>query len=342
LISEYFVGFFQGAAYSIQNRAHGKSRQRNIDTGILTNYNAIVLLVVFIIIDNMSWHTTPFRTDAVGPADCRHRPCQTMIVADVSMTPEDFKIDRHFFYDTRWSVFFEDNHLLAVYKPAGLLVQGDRSKDVCLLDLAKQWLKLLYHKPGKVFLGMVHRLDRPVAGVVLFARTSKAASRLSRQFRERTVKKTYLAVVEGTMPDTSGCLRHHIERGCRHSRVLPDATPHSKTASLHYEVLGHDRGRSLVRIGLETGRRHQIRIQLAHTGCPILGDRRYGSAAVLPNREIALLANHLEVDHPTRGQRLVLTCPLPDGWPWPDAEDGDHVRPPWDWRAFDFIFNRVF
>ena len=265
-----------------------------------------------------------------------------MMVADTPMVSGDLIIDRQCFYDVRWPVFFEDNHLLAVYKPAGLLVQGDRTGDVCLLDLAKRWLKVLYQKPGKVFLGMVHRLDRPVAGVVLFARTSKAASRLSHQFRERTVTKTYLAVVEGRMPKTSGRLRHHIERSSRLSHVVQGATAHSKTASLHYEVLGRDRGRSLVRIGLETGRRHQIRLQLAHAGCPILGDRRYGAAAMLPDREIALLANHLEIDHPTRGQRLILTCPPPDGWPWPDAQARDHVRPPWDWRTFDSIFNQAF
>ncbi|WP_419659480.1 RluA family pseudouridine synthase [Desulfosarcina variabilis] len=265
-----------------------------------------------------------------------------MMVSDVPMVSTDFIIDRQCFYDSRWPVFFEDNHLLAVYKPAGLLVQGDRTGDICLLDLAKRWLKVLYQKPGKVFLGMVHRLDRPVAGVVLFARTSKAASRLSQQFRERTVKKTYLAVVEGTLPKTSGRLRHHIERSNRRNRVVPEPTKRSKNASLQYEVLGHDGGRSLVRISLETGRRHQIRIQLAHAGCPILGDRRYGATAALPDREIALLANHLEVDHPTRGQRLVLTCPPPDGWPWPDTQARDHVRPPWDWRAFDSIFSQVF
>lgn len=264
-----------------------------------------------------------------------------MMGSDAPMVSGDLIIDRQCFYDARWPVFFEDNHLLAVYKPAGLLVQGDRTGDVCLLDLAKRWLKVLYQKPGKVFLGMVHRLDRPVAGVVLFARTSKAASRLSHQFREKTVKKTYLAVVEGKMPKTSGHLRHHIKRSCRLSRVVQGATKHSKIASLHYEVLGHTGGRSLVRIGLETGRRHQIRLQLAHAGYPILGDRRYGAAARRPDREIALLANHLEIDHPTRGQRLVLTCPPPDGWPWPDAQTRDCVRPPWDWRTFDYIFRKL-
>jgi 23S rRNA pseudouridine1911/1915/1917 synthase len=264
-----------------------------------------------------------------------------MMVDREQMNAAVNKIDRHFFFDSRWPVFFEDNHLLAVYKPSGLLVQGDRSGDICLLDLGKQWLKALYNKPGKVFLGMVHRLDRPVAGVVLFARTSKAAARLSRQFRERSVEKTYLAVVDGTLPKESGRLVNHIERTDRQSRVVSTSTGSSQEASLHYRVLGRDGKKSLLQIRLETGRRHQIRIQLAHMGCPILGDLRYGAAAALPGRQIALLAHHLVVDHPTRGEPVVLTCPLPQGWPWPDDRSMEENKPPWDWRAFDVV-NQVF
>ncbi|MBC2743786.1 MAG: RNA pseudouridine synthase [Desulfosarcina sp.] len=204
------------------------------------------------------------------------------------------------FFDPRWPVLYEDNHLLAVYKPSGLLVQGDRTGDGCLLDLGKQWLKERYHKPGKVFLAMVHRLDRPVAGVVLFARTSKAAGRLSKQFRERTVQKHYLAVVSGTVSSESGRLIHHIERHDRLSRVVPAPTDSSQEARLRYTVLGTDRDKSLLRISLETGRRHQIRIQLANLGYPILGDLRYGADAPLHGRQIALLAHELKVDHPTK------------------------------------------
>lgn len=249
--------------------------------------------------------------------------------------------DRLFFFDPRWPVLYQDNHLLALYKPSGLLVQGDHTGDICLLDLGKTWLKALYNKPGKVFLGMVHRLDRPVAGVVLFARTSKAAARLSRQFRERSVEKTYLAIVDAVMPKESGRLVHHVERIDRQSRVVSKSTGSSREASLHYQVLGRDGERSLLRIRLETGRRHQIRIQLAHMGCPILGDLRYGAAAALPGRQIALLAHHLVVDHPTRGRRVELTCPLPRGWPWPDDRSMAENNPPWDWRAFDSILSGI-
>ena len=238
------------------------------------------------------------------------------------------------FFDPRWPVIYEDNHLLAVYKPSGLLVQGDRTGDVCLLDLGKRWLKARYHKPGKVFLGLVHRLDRPVAGVVLFARTSKAAGRLSKQFRERTVQKHYLAVVGGSVSGDADRLIDHIERRDRLSRVVPTPTDRSQEARLHYTVLGRDSGKSLLMISLETGRRHQIRIQLAHMGHPLIGDLRYGAETPLPDRQIALLAHSLSVDHPTRDDRIILTSPIPLQWPWPDDKLSDSQHAPWDWGAF--------
>ncbi len=251
------------------------------------------------------------------------------------MNPRPYQTEPLCFFDRRWPVIHEDNHLLAVYKPSGLLVQGDRTGDVCLLDLGKQWIKRRYHKPGQVFLGMVHRLDRPVAGVVLFARTSKAARRLSQQLRERTVEKTYLAVVHGAAANPTDRLIHHIERRDRVSRVVPAPTDLSREAGLRYTVLGTHGATSLLRISLETGRRHQIRVQLAHVGHPILGDLRYGADQPLPNRQIALLAQRLSVNHPTRDERLVLASPIPQGWPWPNVEMPDSHRPPWDWRAFD-------
>ena len=238
------------------------------------------------------------------------------------------------FFDPRWPVFFEDNHLLAVYKPSGLLVQGDRTGDPCLLDLGKRWLRSRYHKPGNVFLAMVHRLDRPVAGVVLFARTSKAAGRLSSQFRERAADKQYLAVVSGTVRTESGRLIHHIERRDRLSRVVAAPTDRSQEARLRYTVLDSNHGNTLLQIALETGRRHQIRIQLAHMGHPILGDLRYGADRPLPGGQIALLAQVLRVNHPTQGHRLALISPIPEQWPWPDANPADRPGLPWDWQVF--------
>ncbi len=221
-----------------------------------------------------------------------------------------------FFHD-RWPVFYCDNHVLAVYKPAGLLVQGDESGDVSLLDLAKQWVKQRYQKPGDVFLGLVHRLDRPVAGIMLFARTSKAAARLSQQIRSSSVRKVYLAVVEGEKPPSSARLVHLIERVGKNSRIVHRPTPTSRVARLSYRLLDSASGRNLLEIELETGRRHQIRLQLAHIGCPIVGDCRYGASAPLEARQIALFAKQLTIAHPIRHDALTLSAPLPVGWPWP-------------------------
>jgi len=247
-------------------------------------------------------------------------------------------VENPFFFDARWPVLYVDNHLLAVYKPSGLLVQGDRTGDVCLLDLAKRWIKVRYHKPGNVFLAMVHRLDRPVAGVVLFARTSKAAGRLARQFRERTVEKRYLAVVQGVVKKASDRLINQIERRGRLSRVVSRPIENSQEARLRYRRRGQDGETSLLQVTLETGRRHQIRIQLANMGHPILGDLRYGATSPLPGKQIALLARHLSVDHPTRDTRVHLTCPIPQSWPWPDAETAGGEHPPWDWRRFNWQY----
>lgn len=254
---------------------------------------------------------------------------------DALDTPVD-KTDRPFFFDKRWPVLYVDNHLLAVYKPSGLLVQGDRTGDVCLLDLAKLWIKERYDKPGKVFLAMVHRLDRPVAGVVLFARTSKAASRLARQFRERSVEKRYLAVVQGAVARKVQRRIDHIERQNRMSRVVPAPTADSQEARLSYMRLGTTDDKSLLEVTLETGRRHQIRIQLARMGHPILGDLRYGAVKPLRDRQIALLARGLSVDHPTRKTRLDLISPIPHHWPWPKADAAQDAPPPWDWRKMDW------
>ncbi len=221
--------------------------------------------------------------------------------------------------------------MLALYKPAGLLVQGDRSGDLSLLDLGKRWLKQRYHKPGQVFLGLVHRLDRPVAGVVVFARTSKAARRLSDQFRSGQVIKRYLAVVQGKPPYTSGQLQNHLERRLRASRVVIEPTATSREARLKFEVLGHGKDCSLLQVEPETGRRHQIRLQLAHFGHPILGDIRYGASAPLACKQIALLAYELGIIHPTRGDRLTLRSPIPRDWPWPALADVPAACP-WCWQ----------
>ncbi len=244
------------------------------------------------------------------------------------------------FYHPAWPLCYEDNHLLALYKPAGLLVQGDRTGAPSLLELAKTWLKERCHKKGEAFLGLVHRLDRPVAGVMLFCRTSKAAGRISDQFRSGTVRKRYLAVVIGVPKEPTGYLQNHLERQAnRSSRILPAPTRTSQEARLHYRVVAAAGSNSLVEIDLETGRHHQIRVQMAHLGHPLLGDLRYGAATPLAQRQIALLATALVIRHPITGAAMTLRSPLPRGWPWPP----DHpVRegPPWNWSELQSLLGR--
>ena len=182
-------------------------------------------------------------------------------------------------------VLYEDNHLLAVYKPAGVLSQGDETGDPTLLDAAKAWLKHKYAKPGNVFLGLVHRLDRPVAGVLLFAKTSKAAGRLSAEFRTGRVEKVYRAVVEGTPEPPEQTLTSAVvkDEEARRSRLVEAGTAGAREAALHYRVLGTGKGVSLLAVVPQTGRRHQFRVQLAGIGHPILGDVKYGASG--PCRE---------------------------------------------------------
>jgi 23S rRNA pseudouridine1911/1915/1917 synthase len=242
-------------------------------------------------------------------------------------------MDFGFFFHECWPVFHEDNHLLVLYKPAGLLVQGDKTGAANLLDLAKAWIQQRHQKPGRVFLGLVQRLDRPVAGVMLFARTSKAAARLSYQIRTHQTHKVYLTVVEGRPPWGFGELTHHLERRDRLSGIVPQATSSSREARLAYRVLETSGSRSLLEIEMETGRKHQIRIQLAHIGCPIVGDVRYGSPAPLDSGQIALLAREITFEHPTRREMLTFSCPLPSGWPWPTADMPTNA-PLWNWDDY--------
>ncbi len=226
------------------------------------------------------------------------------------------------FYHEQWPVFYEDNHLLVVYKPAGLIMQRDQRGKANLLDMAKSWLKQRYAKPGNVFVGMVHRLDGPVAGIVVLARTSKAASRLSAQFRGRCVEKRYLAVVSGRPPRTKDRLVHWLVRDGRLSRVAVQGDHGAQKAVLRYVLQTHKKRQGLLAVHLETGRRHQIRVQLAAIGCPILGDRRYGADKGLAHGRIALLAHRLTFDHPTRRNRLQFESTLPRGWPLPHDGSG--------------------
>lgn len=219
-------------------------------------------------------------------------------------------------------VLYIDNHLLVVAKPAGMLVQEDITRDDDLLSLGKAYLKERFEKPGNVFLGLVHRLDRPVSGVIAFARTSKAAARLSAQFRERTPEKVYHALVEGT-PNPSGTRVDYLAKIDRTTRVVNRNHPEARLAELSYRTLSTTgsgkAATSLVEVDLKTGRAHQIRVQLAAMGHVVVGDMRYGSKRRFDGRNLALHSIRLSLDHPTQGERLTFEAPYPETWQ-------DHLR----------------
>ena len=212
-------------------------------------------------------------------------------------------------------IIFIDNHLIAVTKPAGLLTQPDRNTDESLIDQTRQWIKEKYNKPNNIFLGLVHRLDRNVSGVVLFARTSKAASRLSKQFREGTPKKHYRAIVLGKLKEEHTTLVHYLRKEkSRRTTVFPRETPTAKRSELSYEVINALENKSLLEVSLSTGRFHQIRAQMAFIGHPIIGDVKYGAPEPLPNQEIALYAHKLVFSHPVSNEEITLTAPEPKTW----------------------------
>ena len=214
------------------------------------------------------------------------------------------------------NVLYEDNHLIVVEKPAGMLVQGDKTGDPCLMDEVKKYLKEKYKKPGNVFLGLVHRLDRPVGGVVLFAKTSKGASRLSAQFRERAVEKYYYAVVVGKMEETSGEVISFLKKDEIKNtvEVFNKEMPGTKRAELFWEVEKVGTKNSLLKIKLGTGRAHQIRAQLASISHPILGDVKYGASEPLPDKSIALFSASLSFKLATQDETKTIELPWPKVW----------------------------
>ncbi len=201
-------------------------------------------------------------------------------------------------------ILYEDNHLIAVFKPAGMLVQGDETGDKCLMDEVKEYIKEKYNKPGQVFLGLLHRLDRPVSGVVLFAKTSKGAARLSEQIRTHKVQKFYQALVEGKVKKEKATLINWLRKDEQKNKVtlFDKEIPNTLFAELDYKVLNSNTKNSLLEINLKTGRPHQIRSQLAYIGHPIVGDLKYGAKEALSDKSIALCAASFTFETATGGE----------------------------------------
>ena len=222
-------------------------------------------------------------------------------------------------------IIYEDNHIIVVEKPPNIPSQGDKTEDVNMLTLIKEYLKEKYNKPGNVYLGLVHRVDRPVGGIMVFAKTSKAASRLSNQVREKIFKKEYLAIVDGKPERNKGILEDYLLKNekTNTSKIVKENTPGSKYAKLEYEVLKYNEeiDLSLLKILLHTGRHHQIRVQLAGMGHSICGDQKYGTRG--RGKQISLWAYKLTIEHPITKESMTFTdIPEPIG-PWVMIKDFD-------------------
>ena len=221
-------------------------------------------------------------------------------------------------------VIYEDNHIIIVNKQSGEIVQGDKTGDRPLSDIVKDYIKTKYQKPGAVFLGVVHRLDRPVSGLVVFARTSKALTRMNKMFAEGEVHKTYWAIVKGEKArgeKVSGewhTLEHWLVRNEKQNKsyAYDKEKPNTKKAVLKYRIIGHSDNYTLLEVRLLTGRHHQIRCQLAAMGCPIKGDLKYGAPRSNPDGSISLMARRVEFVHPVSKETIIAEAPIPDEPLW--------------------------
>ncbi len=216
------------------------------------------------------------------------------------------------------TVIYEDNHIIVVNKSSSEIVQGDKTGDTPLSETVKQYLKEKYNKPGNVFLGVVHRLDRPVSGIVLFAKTSKALPRLNEMFKNSEVKKTYWAIVKNCPTEPEGELVHYLLRNEKQNKsyAYDKEVKDSKKAILDYKLIGHSQNYYLLEVHLHTGRHHQIRCQLAKMGCPIKGDLKYGSPRSNPDGSICLHSRKVSFIHPVSKELIELEASLPEGNLW--------------------------
>lgn len=217
-----------------------------------------------------------------------------------------------------FTVLFEDNHLLVVNKASGILVQGDETGDTPLVELGKQYIKKKYNKPGEVFMGVVHRLDRPVSGIVVLARTSKGLERMNALFREKETRKIYWAIVESHPKKESGTLIHWLRKDEAKNKTsaFPVETEGAQRSELNYRIIGKSGTKTLLEVHPVTGRPHQIRVQLASMGCPIRGDVKYGSSEPNADASICLHAKRLEFIHPVKKIEMKFEAPLPNTEYW--------------------------
>jgi 23S rRNA pseudouridine1911/1915/1917 synthase len=229
------------------------------------------------------------------------------------------------------TVLYEDNHMIIVNKAPGEIVQGDKTGDKPLSDIVKEYLKVKYDKPGNVFCGVIHRLDRPTSGVLVFAKTSKALSRLNELFREDKVAKTYWAIVKNRPPKEEDTLTHYLIKNekINKSTAYHAEKPRTKKAVLHYRLIAASENYYLLEIDLETGRHHQVRVQLAKIGCPVKGDLKYGANRSNPDGSISLHARSISFIHPVTKKQLSITAPVPEDNLWkalsPNSPDTDIV-----------------
>lgn len=216
------------------------------------------------------------------------------------------------------TVIYEDNHLIAIHKPAGLLTHSDKTGDQCATEQVKLFLKKKYNKPGDVFLNPVHRLDRPVSGLLLFAKTSKATTRMTRLFAQKETKKTYLAISDKQPKEPLKTITHFLLKNSRTNttKAVQEGKPNAKKAILSYKLIAELKSRFLIQVNPKTGRSHQIRVQLSSINCPIIGDLKYGSKQKTDGRSIALHSYQLAFIHPVKKEPITITCPPPKNEIW--------------------------